>query len=73
MPVCSFSGKTFEKGGKMLVLNSGKVLYFENSKAEKNYLLGRKGREVKWTKTFHDNKAKHASDKAKSADAKAKK
>ncbi len=51
MPKCSFSGKEIPPGtGIMYVKNDGKVLWFLNSKAEKNYLkLRRKPRNVKWT------------------------
>jgi large subunit ribosomal protein L24e len=56
MPACTFCGKTFEFKGKMLVMKSGKVLYFCTSKCEKNTELGRKGRETRWTKTAHELK-----------------
>jgi large subunit ribosomal protein L24e len=51
MPICSFSGKDIPAGtGIMYVKKDGKVLWFLNSKAEKNYLkLRRKPRNVKWT------------------------
>jgi len=53
MPKCSFcSGKTPEGRGKMLVRNDGKVFYFCNSKCQKNWKLGRKGKKLKWTQAY---------------------
>lgn len=51
MVKCSFSGRPIEKGtGKMYVKKDGKVLYFANSKAQKNFLkLKRKARTTRWT------------------------
>jgi large subunit ribosomal protein L24e len=51
MPKCSFSGKDIPAGtGIMYVKTDGKVLYFADSKCEKNYLkLGRKPRHIAWT------------------------
>lgn len=51
MPKCAFSGKEIPPGrGIMYVKKDGKVLWFLNSKSEKNYLkLGRKPRNVAWT------------------------
>ncbi len=51
MPICSFSGEEIPPGqGIMYVKKDGKVLWFRNGKAEKNYLkLGRKPRNVTWT------------------------
>lgn len=35
---CDYTGEQIQKGkGKMLVLTSGKKLYFKDSKAEKNW------------------------------------
>jgi len=51
MAQCSFCGQNFQYEGKMFVLSSGKILYFCSSKCEKNHNLGRKGREIRWTKT----------------------
>lgn len=48
---CSFCSKVIKKGtGKMFVKNSGEILYWCSSKCEKNYGLGRKSRDLKWTK-----------------------
>ena len=51
---CSFCGKEIEKGtGKIFVLKSGKILWFDTSKCEKNMLkLKRKSRDLKWTKHY---------------------
>ncbi len=51
MPKCSFSGKDIPPGtGIMFVKKDGKVLWFLNSKCEKNFLkLKRKPRNVRWT------------------------
>ncbi|MFC1691220.1 50S ribosomal protein L24e [Nanoarchaeota archaeon] len=51
MPRCSFCGKDIPKGtGTMYVKKDGKILYFTNSKCEKNLLkLKRKPRVVGWT------------------------
>lgn len=47
---CDFSGKEIEPGtGIMYVRNDGSVLHFADSKAEKNYLLGREARDLEWT------------------------
>jgi len=48
---CSFSGEEIPKGtGRMVVRNSGRVYYFLNNKALKNYMkLGRKPQKTKWT------------------------
>lgn len=48
---CSFCGKDVEKGtGTMFVRTTGKVLWFDTMKCEKNMLqLKRKARETKWT------------------------
>lgn len=54
MPKCSFSGEEIKKGtGKMFVKDNGTVLWFKNSKCEKNYLkLKRDARKFKWTKFY---------------------
>ena len=52
MAKCSFCGNTLEKGtGKMLVLKTGKILYFDSSKCEKNMIkLKRKPVNFKWAR-----------------------
>jgi len=51
---CSFCGNNVAKGtGTIYVQKSGKILYFDRSKCEKNMLkLNRKSRNLKWTKSF---------------------
>ncbi len=51
MPKCSFCGNPLPEGrGKMLVKTSGQVLYFCNSKCQRNYELGRNPKKLKWVK-----------------------
>ncbi len=52
MPKCSFCNKVIKPGtGVMFVQKTGKVLYFDSKKCEKNMLkLGRDARKFKWTK-----------------------
>jgi large subunit ribosomal protein L24e len=53
MAKCSFCGGNTPQGrGKMFVKNDGRILYFCNSKCQKNFRLGRVGKNVKWTHTF---------------------
>jgi large subunit ribosomal protein L24e len=58
MVKCSFSGKELAPGkGTMYIKKDGRVLYFENKKAEKNMIkLGRKARTTKWTAESHAEK-----------------
>lgn len=58
MVKCSFCDNEIEKGtGILFVLKDGKILNFCSSKCEKNQLkLKRKGRELKWTKTYEKQK-----------------
>jgi large subunit ribosomal protein L24e len=51
MPKCSFSGKDIPKGqGIMYVRKNGQVLWFMNSKCERNFLkLKRKPVNFKWS------------------------
>jgi large subunit ribosomal protein L24e len=52
---CSFCGNEIPKGrGKMLVRNSGQLLYFCGSKCQKNQALNRDGKRVRWTKKFEE-------------------
>jgi len=54
MPNCTFCGNVIMKGtGTIYVQKSGKILYFDKSKCEKNMLhLGRKSRNLKWTEHY---------------------
>ncbi|ARS90874.1 50S ribosomal protein L24e [Natrarchaeobaculum aegyptiacum] len=47
---CDYTGEEIEPGtGIMYVQNDGTVLHFVDSKAEKNYKLGREPRDLEWT------------------------
>ena len=47
--ICDYTGEEIEPGtGKMFVRTDGTVLWFKDSKAEKNYLLGRESRDLEW-------------------------
>ncbi|WP_423995301.1 50S ribosomal protein L24e [Halorubrum trapanicum] len=51
---CDYSGEEIEPGtGTMFVKKDGTVLHFVDSKAEKNYLLGREARDLEWTEEGH--------------------
>ena len=51
MAKCSFCNKDMDKGtGKLLVMNSGKLLYYCSSKCEKNAKLKRKPQRQAWVK-----------------------
>lgn len=49
---CTFCNKEMEKGtGKKLIQNDGKTVYLCTSKCDRNMIkLGRKARNLKWTK-----------------------
>jgi large subunit ribosomal protein L24e len=47
---CDYSGEKIEPGtGTMYVKTDGTILHFKDSKAEKNYFLGREARDLEWT------------------------
>ena len=47
---CDYTGEEIEPGtGTMYVRNDGTILHFKDSKAEKNYFLGREARDLEWT------------------------
>ena len=47
---CNYSGEEIEPGtGTMYVKTDGTILHFKDSKAEKNYFMGREARELEWT------------------------
>jgi len=55
---CDYSGQEIEPGtGTMYVKNDGTVLWFADSKCEKNYLMGREARELEWTGDKRDERA----------------
>ncbi|WP_436901409.1 50S ribosomal protein L24e [Halovenus halobia] len=46
---CDYTGEDIEPGtGKMFVLKDGTVLWFKDSKAQKNYMMGRESRDLEW-------------------------
>ena len=48
---CSFCGSNIPKGtGKMFVKNTGEIFYFDKSKCEKNFFMGRDKKKLKWAK-----------------------
>ncbi len=54
---CDYSGEAIEPGtGTMFVKANGTVLHFKDSKAEKNYLLGREARDLEWTEAGRKNR-----------------
>ena len=58
MPKCSFSGEDLKPGtGIMFIKKDGKILWFKNSKCEKNFLkLRRVPRKVRWTQASRSEK-----------------
>jgi len=47
---CDYTGEEIEPGtGIMYVQKDGTVLHFVDSKAEKNFKLGREPRDLEWT------------------------
>ena len=48
---CSFCGSNFKPGtGKMFVKIDGTVYFFDKSKCEKNFLMGREANKRKWSR-----------------------
>jgi len=48
---CSFCGSNFKSGtGKMFVKNDGTVYFFDKSKCEKNFFMGREAKKRKWSR-----------------------
>ena len=46
---CDYSGQEIEPGtGTMYVKSDGTVLWFADSKCEKNYFMGREARDLEW-------------------------
>ena len=63
---CDYTGEEIEPGtGKMYVETDGTVLWFKNSKAEKNYFLGRESRDLEW---IHDEEQVVEEDEADEVD-----
>jgi len=47
---CSFCGKDIKLGsGKLFVKTDGTATYWCSSKCEKNYLMGRNPKRIKWS------------------------
>ena len=69
MVKCAFSGKEIPRGtGKMYVRKNGQILWFLNSKCQKNYVsLGRKPTKYKWT-TYYGKEEKKAEPKKETAE-----
>lgn len=60
---CDYTGEPIEPGtGIMYVKADGEILHFVDSKAEKNYLLGREPRELEWTEAGRANRGKDSSE-----------
>ncbi|MCL9816275.1 50S ribosomal protein L24e [Natronocalculus amylovorans] len=56
---CDYSGEEIEPGtGTMYVKTDGTILHFKDSKAEKNYLLGREARDLEWTEAGRRQRGK---------------
>jgi|YelNatPaOPRAMG01_1025707.scaffolds.fasta_scaffold508550_1 large subunit ribosomal protein L24e len=48
---CSFCGRQIPPGtGKMFVKNNGEIFYWCSSKCEKNFLMGRSVKKLKWAR-----------------------
>ncbi|MEM3609300.1 MAG: hypothetical protein QXO21_00400 [Candidatus Anstonellales archaeon] len=63
MVKCSYTGKEIPKGkGIMYVKRNGQILFFINSKAKKNYFMGRNNKKLKWI-IKKEKKAKKATNK----------
>ncbi|AGB37580.1 50S ribosomal protein L24e [Natronococcus occultus] len=67
---CDYTGEEIEPGtGIMYVQNDGTVLHFVDSKAEKNYKLGREPRDLEWTEAGRAGKGPAEAETAASEDA----
>ncbi len=54
---CTFCSANIAKGtGKMFVKKTGEIFYFDKSKCEKNFFMGREKKKLKWTKTEKKSK-----------------
>ncbi|WP_254764395.1 50S ribosomal protein L24e [Natrinema marinum] len=62
---CDYTGEEIEPGtGIMYVQNDGTVLHFVDSKAEKNFKLGREPRDLEWTEEGRRGKGPAQTDTA---------
>ena len=62
---CDYTGETIEPGtGKMYVKTDGTVFWFKDSKAEKNYFMGRESRDLEWIGYEEDEEDEASTDEA---------
>ena len=55
---CFFCGEGISQGsGKVFVKDTGQILHFHDSKCQRNFNLGREGKDTRWTKHHADSKA----------------
>ncbi len=48
---CSFCGENIVPGtGKMFVKTDGTIFYFDKSKCEKYFLMGKESKKLKWAR-----------------------
>ncbi|MBL7206701.1 MAG: 50S ribosomal protein L24e [Candidatus Aenigmarchaeota archaeon] len=48
---CSVCNETIPEGkGKMFVKNNGRIFYFDKSKCENNFKMGREIKKLKWAR-----------------------
>ncbi len=67
---CDYTGEEIEPGtGIMYVQNDGTVLHFVDSKAEKNFKLGREPRDLEWTEEGRRGKTSAQADTSAEAEA----
>jgi len=53
---CDYTGEDIEPGtGTMFVQTDGTILHFVDSKAEKNYFMGRDPRDLEWTEAGQES------------------
>ena len=53
---CDYSGEDIEPGtGTMFVQKDGTILHFVDSKAEKNFFMGRDPRDLEWTEAGQES------------------
>lgn len=66
---CDYSGQEIEPGtGTMYVRKDGTVLWFADSKCEKNYLMGREARDLGWIGDRRDDEPDEDVDDGKADD-----